>query len=95
MNVAARKNCKGSKYKGVWKETRRGKDVWRGRIKTSAGGKARIVNCGSHASELSAALAYDSAQRKLVEDHAGTPLGVQMRRASRYNLPRAGERSAL
>ena len=56
MNIAARKNCKGSQYKGVWKEIRRGRDVCRARIKTSAGGKSRTVNCGSNASELLASL---------------------------------------
>ena len=96
MNIAARQGCS-SKYKGVWSETRRGKLLWRARLKSSVGGKKRTINCGTHATETAAALAYDLALRAFVLEHAAAPQGKQLARAARFNMPRTseGERSAL
>ena len=74
-----------SGYRGVWREEKRGRTVWRARLKF--GPKAKAINCGSFATAAEAARAYDARLRQLIADLAGTPAGEQLKRCARYNMP--------
>ena len=98
-NIAALEGCS-SRFKGVWREVKKksGTVVWRARLKSRAGGPRRTINCGTFRSEELAARARDDALRGLVAELATSerPLvASHMRRASRFNFPRGGERGAL
>ena len=84
MNSLRRPGVSG--YRGVWKEEKRGRTVWRARLKFGPA-KAKAINCGSFPTAASAARAYDARLRQLIADLAGTPAGVQLQRCARYNLP--------
>jgi hypothetical protein len=83
MNSVRKPGASG--YRGVWKEEKRGKTVWRARLKF--GPKAKAVNCGTFKTSADAARAYDRRLRQLVADLAGTPAGAQLKRCARFNLP--------
>jgi hypothetical protein len=83
MNSVRRPGVSG--YRGVWREEKRGKTIWRARLKF--GPKAKPINCGSFATAAEAARAYDARLRQLIAELAGTPAGVQLKRCARFNLP--------
>jgi hypothetical protein len=83
MNSVRRPGVSG--YRGVWREEKHGRTVWRARLKF--GRQARPLNCGTWATAAEAARAYDARLRRLIDELAGTPAGAQLRRCARFNLP--------
>jgi hypothetical protein len=83
MNSLRRPGVSG--YRGVWREEKRGRTVFRARLKF--GRQARPLNCGTWATALEAARAYDDRLRLLIDELRGTPAGAQLQRCARFNLP--------
>ncbi len=74
-----------SGFRGVWREQKRGRTVFRARLKF--GRQTRPLNCGTWATASDAARAYDARLRQLIDELAGTPAGAQPQRRARYNMP--------
>mgnify|MGYP002176197305 CR=1 FL=1 len=91
MNSVRRPGVSG--FRGVWREQKRGRTVFRARLKF--GRQTRPLNCGTWSTASDAARAYDARLRQLIDELHGTPAGLQLQRCARFNLPVCpSERSA-